>query len=97
MDNVKRYSSFIKRILTAPDPIRKHLLKTSNLNIIKAISEIILNVVEKNITLSTTALKKLKKHKKVIYSIVDSKGFETRRHILVKNSQLLPILIPLFK
>ena len=97
MENVKRYSNFIKRILTAPDPIRKHMLKTSNLNIIKAISEIILNVVEKNIALPTTALKKLKKHKKVIYSIVDSKGFEARRHILIKNSQLLPILIPLFK
>lgn len=97
MDNVKRYSSFIKRIFTAPDSIRKHMLKTCNLNIIKAISEIILNVVEKNITFPTTALKKLKKHKKVIYNIVDSKGFEARRHILIQNSQLLPILIPLFK
>ena len=96
MDNVKRYSSFIKRILTAPDPIRNHMLKTCNLNIIKAISEIILNVVEKDITLPTTALKKLKNYK-VIYSIVDSKGFEARRDILIKNSQLLPILIPLFK
>ena len=76
MDNVKRYSSFIKRIITAPDHIRKHLLNTCNLNIIKAIAEIILNVVERNIPVPASLLTQLKKHKKVIYNIVDSRGFE---------------------
>jgi hypothetical protein len=97
MDNVKRYSSFIKRIVTAPDNIRKHLLKTSNLNIIKAIAEIILNIAEKNIPVSQTVIKQLKKQKKVIYSIVDSKNFEVRRQILIKNSKFLSILASLFK
>ena len=97
MDNLKRYSSFIKRIITAPDPIRKRLLQTSNLNIIKAIAEIILNVVEKNITVSPSLLKQLKRHKKVIYNIIDSKGFEARRHILINNSKFLSLLKPLFK
>ena len=98
MDNLKRYSSFIKRIITAPDPIRKRLLQTSNLNIIKAIAEIILNVVEKNIPIvSPTLLKQLKRHKKVIYNIIDSKGFEARRHILINNSKFLSLLKPLFK
>jgi hypothetical protein len=97
MDNVKRYSSFIKRIITAPDHIRKRLLQTSNKNIIKAIAEIILNIVQKNIPTSVSLLKQLKKHKRIVYSIVDSKGFEARRRILVNNSKFLSLLAPLFK
>ena len=38
------------------------MLASSNLNIIKEICEIILNIYYKHITLSTTALKALKKH-----------------------------------
>ena len=55
MENLKRYSSFIKRIISAPEQIRKQLLKTSNLNIIKAICELLLNVVQKNILASKSA------------------------------------------
>ena len=56
MDRVKRYSSFIKRIVTAPAPIRVKLLRTSNLDIIAAIAEIVHNIIHKNIVVAAAKL-----------------------------------------
>ena len=70
MDNVKRYSSFIKRIVTAPGPIRVKLLKTSNLKIVNAIVEIVHNIIHKNIKVSAATLTKLRKFKKVFHKLV---------------------------
>jgi hypothetical protein len=89
MENVKRYSSFIKRIVSAPEPIRKKLLKSSNLNIIKAICELVLNILQKNISVAKTVLTKFKKHKKLLYKLLDAKGFETRKEILVANPKII--------
>ena len=89
MDNVKRYSAFIKRIISAPEPIRVKLLKSSNLNIIKAICEIILNILQKNISVSKAVLAGLKQHKTVTYRLLESKGFEPRKAILIENPKIL--------
>jgi hypothetical protein len=96
MDNVKRYSSFIKRIVTAPEPIRVKLLKSSNLKIITAISEIVYNIIHKNIEVKTATLAQLKKFKKVYYKLVAAKP-AGRKEILIHNPQCLPPLSPLFK
>ena len=85
MDNLKRYSSFIKRIISAPEPIRKKLLKSSNLSIIKAICKLLLNVSQKNIPSGKSTITKLKKHKNVLYKLLEAKGFESRKQILVDN------------
>ena len=92
MENVQRYSSFIKRIVTAPEPIRKKLLQTSNLNIIKAICELILNVLQKNVAVARPVLAKFKPHKKLLYKLLEAKGFEARKEILIANPK---IIIPL--
>ena len=97
MDNLKRYSSFIKRIISAPEPIRKKLLKSSNLNIIKAICELLLNVLQKNIPATKSVLAKLKKHKVAIYKLLETKGFETRKDILVDNPKIIVPLLSLLK
>jgi tRNA nucleotidyltransferase (CCA-adding enzyme) len=89
MENVKRYVSFIKRIVSAPEPIRKQLLKSSNLNIIKAICELVLNILQKNISVDKAVLGKFKKHKKLLYKLLEAKGFETRKEILVVNPQII--------
>jgi hypothetical protein len=89
MENFKRYSSFIKRIVSAPEPIRIKLLKTSNLNIIKAICELILNVLQKNITVTNPVLAKFKAHKTLLYKLLEAKGFETRKEILVANPKII--------
>src|SRR5277367_2275712 len=97
MDNVKRYSSFIKRITTTKEPIRKKLLKTSNLNIIKAICELLFNIVQKNIDVKKALLTQLKKHKKVLYKLFESKGFESRKTILVNNPKIVLPLATILK
>ena len=97
MENLKRYSSFIKRITTAPEPIRKRLLKTSNLNIIKAICELLLNVVQKNIPASKSVLVQLKKHKAVVYKLLETKGFEARKSILISHPRVIVPLLSLLK
>ena len=99
MDNVRRYSSFIKRIVTAPEHIRVKLLKSSNDKIITAISEIILNIIHKNIKVSKPVLQELQKFKRVLYKLVNRRqktSTKQRRHILVKNPKCLSPLIALF-
>ena len=89
MDNVKRYSSFIKRIVTAPELIRKKLLNSSNLNIIKAICELLLNILQKNIAVNKSVLTQLKKYKSILYTLLEAKGFEARKSILVANPKII--------
>ena len=97
MEHVKRYSSFIKRIVTAPEPIRKKLLKTSNLNIIKAICELLLNVLQKNIAVSKPILAKFKQHKKLLYKLLEAEGFESRKAIPVANPRIITPLAAVLK
>ena len=97
MNNLKRYSSFSKRIISAPEPIRKKLLKSSNLTIIKAVCELLLNVLQKNIPSGKVVIRKLKKHKKVLYKLLEAKGFETRKDILVDNPKIIVPLLSLLK
>ena len=96
MENAKRYSSFIKRIVTAPGPIRLQLLKTSNLKIITTIAEIVYNIIHKNIKVPPSALKKLRKFRKVFYKLVSAKP-AARKQILIRNPNCLPPLAALFK
>ena len=97
MENVKQYSSFIKRIVTAPDHIRVRLLKTSNPKIITAISEIVYNIIHKNIKVSTPTLTKLKKFKNIFYKLVSAKDIVARKQILISNPKCLSPLSVLFK
>ena len=97
MEYVKQYSSFIKRIVTAPDHIRVRLLKTSNPKIITAISEIVYNIIHKNIKVPDPTLAKLKKFKKIFYKLISAKDAEARKQILFKNPKCLSPLVILFK
>ncbi len=89
MENVKNYSSFIKRLVTTQPQIRKKMLTTSNLNIIKAICEIILNIYYKQIPLSESALKELKKNKAVLLQLISPNrkgGLSSKKDLLIKHS-----------
>jgi hypothetical protein len=97
MDNVKRYSGFIKRIVSASDTIRIKLLQTSNLQIIKAICEIILNILNRNIKVSQSTLDKLKRNRKVLYKLVDPISLQAKKEILVRNGSAIKPLADIFK
>ena len=93
---MKRYSSFIKRIVTAPGAIRARLLKSSNLKIITAIAEIVYNIIHKNIKVPPATLHKLRKYKKVFHKLVIATP-TNRKNILIRNPNCLPPLSVLFK
>ena len=87
MENVKNYSSFIKRLVTTIPAIRKKMLTSFNLNIIKSICKIVLNIYYKHIPLSTNALNTLKKQKRVLLKLIDKKkSLQYKKQILIKNS-----------
>lgn len=87
MENVKKYSRFIKRLVTTVPHVRKKMLSTSNLNIIKAICEIILNIYYKQIPISSSALKALKKHKPILLQLISQRhNLTSKKELLVKHS-----------
>jgi hypothetical protein len=95
MENAIKYANFIKRIFSAPPKIRKKLLATSNLDIIKAITEIILNIYHLNLPVSKSALKQLKKSKTVILKIINKKTLPAKRkELLIKHSE---VFVPIAK
>ena len=97
MESVKQYSSFIKRIVTAPLNIRIRLLSSSNPKIIKTIAEIILNIIHKNIEVPRSALSQFRKFKKVLYRLVAAKDDTSRKKILLGNPKCLVPLGVIFK
>jgi|ERR1700727_905028 hypothetical protein len=98
MDNVKKYSSFINRLATTSPHIRKKMLQTSNINIIKAICEIILNIYYKHIPLSATALKDLKKNKTILLKLISpSSSLSHKKDLLVKHSDSFIAIKEIFK
>src|SRR5271154_397605 len=97
MEYVKQYSSFIKRIVTAPEHITVRLLQSSNIKIITAISEIVYNIIHKNIKVPAPTLVKLKKFKKIFYKLISTKDTSARKQILIDNPKSLSPLSVLFK
>ena len=90
MKNAKKYSSFIKRLVTVSQlDIRKKMLESSNLDIIKAICEIILNIYYKHIPLSAASLRALKKNKTILLQLISSskqKSLAFKKDLLIKHS-----------
>jgi len=96
MENFKRYSSFSKNVVTSPERIHLKLLKSSNLNIIKAICELLLNIVQKNIPVKPIVLTRLKKNKNLLYKLFETRGFEARKNILLQHPKIvLPLALVL--
>jgi len=98
MNTFIQHQSFIKRLFTAPFKIRKNLIKSSNHNIIRSICELVLNILNKNITLSPQQLKKLKKYKRLFYALADSKkSLDFKKKLLIKHYKNLSSLAIVFK
>ena len=88
MENAKKYSSFIKRLVTVSQlDIRKKILESSNLDIIKAICEIILNIYYKHIPLNAASLRALKKNKPILFQFISSKqNLAFKKDLLINHS-----------
>lgn len=99
MDNVIKYSNFIKRIFdTSSASIRKSMLQSSNDDIIKAISEVLLNIYHKNIVISKHSLKSMKRVKRAVLKIINKKTTAShRKELLITNSEALLGIQEVFK
>lgn len=98
MENAKKYASFINRLCTTQPAIRKKMLQTSNLDIIRAICEIILNIYYKHIALSASTLTALRKHKTVLLQLINKKGdLAAKKDLLVKHSDSFIAIKDIFK
>lgn len=87
----------LKAIATSPPKLRRTILENGNLQVIKAIVEVIENVLKGNITLEESSFKKLKKHKSALRAISNApnKLAHKKKVIIQKGGALLPsLLIP---
>ena len=101
MENAIKYGNFIKRIFTTRNvAVRKSLIKTSNEQIIKAISEILLNLYHKTLPapISPTSLKLFRRCKAAILKIINKNTTSAkRRQLLLQNSESLVGIAEIFK
>ena len=73
-------------------------MTSSNLNIIKAITEIMLNIYHLHLTVSKLDLKQLKKSKAVILKIINKKTVPAKRkELIIKHSEAFVPITEVFK
>ena len=87
--NTIHQAGFVKRIFSTKSPdVRKSMLQTSNADIIKAISEILLNIYHGNLTISRQEVNKLKKSKCTLLKIINKRtSSNVHKQLLIKHSQ----------
>jgi len=69
---------------------------SANMKIYEALREIARNVIKRNVPLNSSQKKKLRRYKKVIISLSNSKNSKRKKRKLVEQSGgFLPILIPI--
>jgi len=91
MNTFGQYQSFIRRLITASPAVRARLLKTSNSQIIHGLCELVLNILLKNISLTTSQTRTLRRHKQIFYRLAAPLNQHSltvkRRLLLSKNGQ----------
>ena len=92
MEGILKFLHFVSK---SP---QERLIKilTKNDKLVRLICEILLNIMVKNIKVAPHIIKQLKKHKRVIYKLVDKRTSITKRkRLLVKAWPIVAILTPL--
>ena len=91
MNTFGQYQSFIHRLITASPAVRARLLKTSNPQIIHGLCELVLNILLKNIPLTSSQTRALWRHKQIFYRLAAPLNQHSltvkRRLLLSKNGQ----------
>lgn len=75
---------------------RRFILKNANKDLVYAICECFLNVLNGNVKLSDIVVKKIKRHKKTLRQLVNnSESIKNKKQLLVqKGGSILPLLLP---
>lgn len=96
--NVKRHMALLEFLKVAPPKICKIILENADNNLVLAICEICLNFCQGNIKCHRQCYNKLKKFKRPIYKLANTKKkkthFKQERNILSQNGGgFLPLLL----
>lgn len=85
----------LKTLALAPPKLRRLILESGNLQLIKAIVECIENVLKGNIPIEEGSFKKLKKHKSALRAVSNSpnKLSHKKKVIIQKGGAFLPALL----
>ena len=99
MDSVitHRQISFLRFVLNSP---RKRLVAilSKNKQLLNHISDILLNILLLNIRVKSDIINKLKRHKRIIYQIVNkTTSDKSRLELLLKHSAIIKLITPLLK
>jgi hypothetical protein len=89
------FVNFLHFISKSPEKRIIQIL-TRNKRVVKAICEILLNILLKNIKVDRRIAHKLEKHKHIIYELVDKHtSLHQRRRLLLKAWPIVRILTPI--
>lgn len=94
---LRKYARLFAVYDSLPEDVKRVLLKNKDKDWIHIISELCLNIQKKNIPLSKTQIKKLKKYSKAVKNFSNKKtGINKRRKYLIqKGAGFIPLLISL--
>ena len=91
---IKNEKPFLKLIVSTTSSQQRALIKTSTKSQIKAIVQIVYNILKGNRDVSESYLKKLRQHKTIIRRFVSKPlSLENRIRIFLKSSQHILLLI----
>lgn len=94
MKRLRKHRDYLKQLNTASPGFRKHLLASSNNELIKCICEIVDNSLKGNLSLPPKKVSKLKRYKNLLRKITDKKlPLKLKKSLLVQEGGFLPLLL----
>ena len=95
MNNIKKHVPLMEYLKTLSEKEQRLFLKSASRPLLRAFAEIALNIVKRQLPLSNTDIKRLKKHENEIIQLSKRKhSHEKRKQILMKGG-FLPSLLSL--
>jgi len=90
-----KYKGFLKSVTNKNKRKRTAILKKATKQQLKALCEVLLNVYNLNLPISSQQQKKLSKYKKAVLEILNrKKSWDAKRKIFEQKGGFLPILAP---
>ena len=91
---LKRNFDLLKVLKTASPKLRKAILQNSTDDLILCLCEVIANVLNSNVHLSTHQKEKLRKHRNLLRRIVEKRTrVSSKRKLFIQKGGFLPLLL----
>ena len=93
MENLKKHIPILEYLKSLNTKEQKQLIKNANVGLLRVFSEICINLIKRNIELSSADIKRLKKYEHLIEKLSQRKhSAKVRKNILQKGGFLSSIL-----